>query len=158
MSVHTQSFSRGFMCVCVCLNVCVQWMRPGDKAKSCYTLYIAVRLRKKKKEKKNHSGYLWQGETMLSKINMEAKSYYQLHNGQATWLRSKQHHPPTQQEDVCMHIYCMCVCVCVCACVRSDLPFIYNLCGCTRVHSCMCVYFWEACACVCTQGALIKGL
>ena len=142
MSVHTQSFSRGFMCVCVCLNVCVQWMRPGDKAKSCYTLYIAVRLRKKKKEKKKHSGYLWQGETMLSKINMEAKSYYQLHNGQVTWLRSKQHHPPTQQEDVCMHIYCMCVCVCVCVHVCAPTCHLFIICAGARVYTPVCVFIF----------------
>lgn len=47
-------------------------------------------------------------ETMLSKINM-AKSYYQLHNGQATWLRSKQHHPPTTGG--CVYAYILYVCV-----------------------------------------------
>lgn len=54
---------------------------------------------------------------MLSRINM-AKSSYQLHNGQATWLRSEQHHQ--QRKDVCMCIYSRCVCVCV----FSQLQFI----------------------------------
>lgn len=80
-------------------------------------------------------------EMMLSRINM-AKSSYQLHNGQATWLRSKQHHP--QWEDVCMHIHCMCVC--------SYLQFIYNLCGvyvCTLLYVC----FWK-CVHVCVPREL----
>lgn len=50
---------------------------------------------------------------MLSRINM-AKSSYQLHNGQATWLRSEQHH--LQRKDVCMCIYSRCVCVCSPSC------------------------------------------
>lgn len=52
-------------------------------------------------------------EMMLSRINM-AKSSYQLHNGQATWLRSEQHH--LQRKDVCMCIYSRCVCVCSPSC------------------------------------------
>lgn len=71
-------------------------------------------------------------EMMLSRINM-AKSSYQLHNGQATWLRSKQHHP---QWGGCVYAYILYVCG------RCYLQFIYNLCGCMCVHCCMCV-FWK---------------
>lgn len=76
-------------------------------------------------------------EMMLSRINM-TKSFYQLHNGQATWLRSKQHH--LQWGDVCRCIYSTCAC--------AYLQFIYNLRACmyTHFHKCvfgsvsMCVY------------------
>lgn len=59
-------------------------------------------------------------EMMLSRINM-AKSSYQLHNGQATQLRSKQHH----LQCGCMFIFCM----------RLYLQFIYHLWG----SMCVCV-------------------
>lgn len=69
-------------------------------------------------------------DMMLSRINM-AKSFYQLHNGQVTWLRSKQHH--LRQEDVCRCIYSTCAC--------SYLQFIYNLsarvCVWRGVHVCV---------------------
>lgn len=71
---------------------------------------------------------------MLSRINM-AKSSYQLHNGQATWLRSKQQHP--QREDVCMHIYCMCVCAPTC--------FLFIICAGACVYTSVCVCFFGEC-------------
>lgn len=85
---------------------------------------------------------------MLSRINM-AKSSYQLHNGQATWLRSEQHH--LQRKDVCMCIYSRCVCVCVLpAAIYLESE---RVSGCTLL--CVLLELW---VCVRTWGALIKGL
>lgn len=71
---------------------------------------------------------------MLPRINM-AKSSYQLHNGQATWLRSKQHHP--QWEDVYMHIYCMYVYAPTCN--------LFIICAGACVYTSVCVVFGSVC-------------
>lgn len=114
-----QSFPLG---LCICVQVYLQRRRLEDKAESSFSLYIVVRLRK------NKIMVFIAEEMVLSRINM-TKSFYQLHNGQATWHRSKQHHP--RWADVCRCIYSTCVC--------SYLQFIYNLSKCMHAHSHMCV-------------------
>lgn len=84
-------------------------------------------------------------EMMLSRINM-AKSSYQLYNGQATWLRSKQHN--LQWVDVCMCIYSMCVYSPSCNLFRIWA----GECVCTLL--CVLLEVW---VCVRTWGALIKA-
>lgn len=106
----------------------MQWMRPGDKAESFILCILLC-------DSEKTLRLFMVEQMMLSRINM-AKSSYQLDNGHATWLRSKQHH--SQWEDVCMHIYCMCVyaptcnlfMICAGACVYM----------CVFGSVCMCVY------------------
>lgn len=72
---------------------------------------------------------------MLSRTNM-AKSSYQLHNGQATWLRSKQHHyNGRRMRGVHVCIYCMCVHAHTCNLFIIDA----GACVCTLVYVC----FWK---------------
>lgn len=79
-------------------------------------------------------------EMMLSRINM-AKSFYQLYNGQATWLRSKHHHLPT--EGTCVQVH---ICVCVCVGAPTCNLFIIWGAACTYTHMCV---FGSVCMCVC---------
>lgn len=135
-----QSFSRGFTCacVCVCVSICAQWIKAGGIKQRALILCILLCDSEKTLR-------LFMAEEMMpSRINM-AKSSYQLHNGQATSLRSKQHHPQK-----------------VGFCVRTPPPppslrFIYTLCGCVCVHFsiylCVCLCVLEVCAWVCTEGS-----
>lgn len=65
-------------------------------------------------------------EMMLSRINM-AKSSYQLHNGQATRLRSKQHHP--QWKHMCVYApTCNLFKICAGACVYPSICVFLEVC------------------------------
>lgn len=126
-----------FGLMCMCERWCVSRIKPGDKAESsCVRISLCDSVK---------TFRLFIAEMMPSRINMP-KSSYQLHNGQATWLRSKQQHP--RRGDVYAYIDYVCAC--------SYLQCIYNLRRSMCVHFCVCVYVCVF-ECMCTQGALIKG-
>lgn len=110
MSPHRTIIFLGFY-VRVCASDCVQWMKTVRIKPGALTLCSLLCATQRKTLR-----LFYCGGYAVCRTNM-AKSSHQLHNGQATWLRSKQHH--RQREDVCMRSLYVYVC--------SYMQFIYNL-------------------------------